>query len=78
MARELEEFPTEVLRTGYTKYPWDEWANGKPWELVAGEDYYGKMGNFVTQARRTARAKGMELHWARTSDKVLVLQFRKQ
>jgi hypothetical protein len=34
MARRLEAFPASAS----TRYPWAEWPDGSPWELVRGED----------------------------------------
>lgn len=36
MATEVDEVPGGF---GNTKYPWVQWANGKKWHLVRGEDY---------------------------------------
>lgn len=36
MAKELS---FGLDRTGNTKYPWDQWTNGKAWLLVRGEDF---------------------------------------
>lgn len=36
MAERIAEFPT---RPRNTRYPWDEWTDGKVWKLRAGEDF---------------------------------------
>jgi hypothetical protein len=53
MAEQLTDF--EFRRHGRPlKYPWAQWADGKPWRLVAGEDF-----TVTAEAMRTnARAFG--------------------
>jgi len=43
------------------KYPWDEWLDGEPWELFAGEDYNTLASSLLWLARRQARLRGMTL-----------------
>jgi hypothetical protein len=39
MAHRLDAFPGDAQVPSPRKYPWDEWADGSPWEIRRGEDY---------------------------------------
>ena len=44
-----------------TRYPWDEWTDGKERVLKEGDDFTCMAESFVLLARRTARVRGLEL-----------------
>jgi hypothetical protein len=53
MARVVDEMPRHRRRR---KYPWDEWLDGRTWELEPGVDFNGTpaamRATILTQARR--------------------------
>jgi hypothetical protein len=55
MARQLEAFPE---RPSTARYPWDQWLDGHPWELIRGEDFQAKPGTFRTNAQTQAKKRG--------------------
>lgn len=57
MARMLQEFP-EVIERQDGKYPWSEWANGKPWQLEQGVDFDTKIGSFRQTCAKLALRRG--------------------
>jgi hypothetical protein len=60
------------------KYPWGEWENGKPWEIVKGEDYHVSSQNMQVNLHMRA-AKDNKVVRTRTRREVagekLVFQF---
>jgi hypothetical protein len=55
MAQVLSEFPAVI---GEAKYPWDEWLDGRPFELVPDEDFTAKVTTFIANARLQAKRRG--------------------
>jgi hypothetical protein len=53
MARRLDSFPAQ---TG-SRYPWDEWLDGNPWELVPGEDFASKSSTLRANAQIQAKKR---------------------
>lgn len=79
MARELEtfEWPTLGQRPGRAqKYPWDQWLNGKPWELEHGTDYTCKTTSILHAAKKKLDAEQppRAFKWVRTGEKTIVIQ----
>lgn len=74
MAKQLSEFPR---RQGRQKYDWDQWLNGKVWELEQGSDFFIALNNFRSAATAAARDKGGKVRTAKTGAKTLVIQFYK-
>ena len=54
MARRLEAFPASAS----ARYPWDQWLDGSPWELVRGEDFHSKLSTLgpTPRSRRASVA----------------------
>lgn len=42
-------------------YPWDEWLDGRPWELVPGEDFKCTPASFRMLAALNAKHRGLKL-----------------
>lgn len=80
MAKELDEFPqTRGRRAGAaSRYPLDEWFNGKVWQLDAGEDFDAKPENIRITLSKAAKARDGKLRTALVNDgKSVVIQFLK-
>lgn len=79
MARELSEFPqTRGRKSGGSKYPLDEWLNGKILELTFGEDYHCQPENLRATLSKAAKDRGGKVRTALVNDKKsLVVQFVK-
>lgn len=62
MSRELT--PEEDARVqfkslpGQSKYPWDQWFNGKKWVLEPGVDFTSEIRSFRTALYNAARDRG--------------------
>lgn len=83
MARELDSFEDarKSLRRAERKYPWSQWANGKPWEVVHGTDFECGPDSFVAILRAKARTLTMKVRIRRGFDDndtaVIAFQFFK-
>lgn len=42
-------------------YPWDEWFDGRHWEIVRGEDFDSSVENFRGNALAAARRRSMRV-----------------
>jgi hypothetical protein len=76
MARRLPKFP-EV--EGQRKYPWGEWLDGDPIELIPGEDFTAKTRTLIANARLQAKRRGGEVRTrilGEGEQERVVLQFR--
>ena len=75
MARTLEKFPQV---RGAARYPWDEWLDGRVWELVPGEDFQAKVTTLKANAQIQAKKRSgrVRTRQIRSGDRqMLVLQF---
>ena len=54
-------------------YPWDDWFDGRIWQLVEGEDFDGPSTSMEKVVRSTAYAKGLKVR-ARVNDEGVVVQ----
>lgn len=58
MAQKLDTFPEGgTAREGYSRYPWDSWLDGSPWELSPGEDFKVTTKSFRSAAAQAARIR---------------------
>ena len=75
MARRLDNFPA---RPSTARYPWDEWLDGSPWELVRGDDFQAKAATFRANAQTQAKRRGGRVR-SRATDvngrEAVVIQF---
>jgi hypothetical protein len=65
MARELESFPP---RRRASKYPWEEWLNGRPWLLRHGEDYTVSSASMRASVARKAKELGKQVRTQASTD----------
>lgn len=49
------------MRNKRNKYPWDEWLDGKTWELRKGRDYESTLESFRAGAWRAANQRGKKV-----------------
>ena len=76
MAQKLSAFPSS---TGQ-RYPWDEWLDGDPWQLVRGEDYDAKTATLISNARVQADKRDGTVRTRNLQDagrEIVILQFVK-
>ena len=71
MPKVLKKF---LFRKTAAACPWDQWLDGRIWELTHGEDFTSKPMTFKLAARRTARLRGGELR-ANLDGNKLIIQF---
>ena len=74
MARTIDAFPH---RRATAKYPWDEWLDGRIWELKRGEDFQS-LHSVRSSAYVRARDRGL---WARVrivDEDTVVIQAAKE
>jgi hypothetical protein len=55
MARKLDQWPAPAATS---RYPWDQFLDGDPWELLQGEDFHSRPSTFVANARAQAKRRG--------------------
>lgn len=56
MARIVDSLPPARIKSNY---PWDEWFDGRAWELVKGEDFDCEVQSMRTMAYSRARERGL-------------------
>lgn len=66
MARVIRQFPDPPPAGGVhgIKYPWDEWLDGKVWELEIGADFYSSRESFRHAAGEAGRRRGFQVQTA--------------
>lgn len=55
------------------KYPWDDWMNGRPWEITHGQDFTCGSRSMKTQIHEEARRRGLGAR-VRTRGPVIVFE----
>jgi hypothetical protein len=76
MPRVLDNFP--ALK-GQTRYPWDEWLDGRVWALTVGEDFNAKVNTLKANAQLQAKKRGGRIRTRLLEDgdkQTLVIEFR--
>lgn len=76
MATELSTFPKR--RPPGQRYPWDEWTNGRPWQIMRGEDYDISTENMRTNLHMRASSIGRTVKTQKITDdqgEGLIFQF---
>lgn len=74
MAKVLKSF--DFSESGHSKYPWDQWADGRIWQLRAGEDFTASVPSFRVAAGTWARRNGRKVRIsARGATGTVTLQF---
>ena len=71
MPKVLKKF---LFRKTVAACPWDQWLDGRVWELTRGEDFTSEPNYFKIAARRIARLRGGNLR-ANIDGKKLIIQF---
>ncbi len=64
MAEVLDEIPAWVFRRGPGRresYPYDEWLDGRVWELHAGVDFTVNIRTMRSQVKKAAARRGCEV-----------------
>ena len=52
----------DFSRGGATsKYPWDEWLDGRIWRLIGGRDFQVPANNFRRHVCTTAKRRGLRV-----------------
>jgi hypothetical protein len=59
MARVIDKLPDSRRPGRPSLYPWDEWADGRAWVALAGEDYKTKHGGFRSAVMSEAKRRAM-------------------
>jgi len=55
----VDDLPYDPDEPPPTRYPWDEWADGKTRRFTADVDFHTTPRDFARQIRRAAWARGM-------------------
>jgi len=73
MAETVEQFqPLRPKRQGKPKYPWQDWLNGEPWLLYAGEDFTCQSDSLVSSAAKFAQRNGFAVRSSISEDGLIV------
>lgn len=75
MAKTVKTFNFTSRRSPF--YPWDEWFDGRIWQLTKGEDFSVSLHSFRTCAYLAASKRGGRVR-SSTSGDVVTLQFLKE
>lgn len=57
MAQQLQAFPSTSVASG----AFDEWLDGQPWMLIAGEDFTGSIATLRAALRNAAAKRGLKV-----------------
>lgn len=68
--------PDFRVHRSHAKYPWDDWQDGRVWEITAGEDFTTTPRYMQTQLHVRARHIGRQVT-TRIRDSVLTFTFQK-
>lgn len=74
MATQLRKYDWSLHAGGGRKYDWDKWLNGKPWKLVADEDFEVPIDSFRGAIWANARRHQLAVRVTKVNDKTLVIQ----
>ena len=74
MATQLKKFDWSKIGTGGSKYPWDQWLNGKPWKLMRGKDFDRAADSLRASVSAAAKRRGMTCRMTKPDDKTLIIQ----
>lgn len=74
MAEVLEEF--DFRRRGESRYPWDQWFDGRIWKLKQGEDFKCSLNAFYYGAYRAAGKRGGKIRLTKREDCIIFQFFR--
>lgn len=78
MANVITEMP-KISRAGGgrkgSKYPLDEWFDGKMREIVEGEDYECKRESLINMLHGKAAASGLKIHTVKTDNGFALVAF---
>lgn len=73
MAEVTQQFePLRPKRQGKPKYPWQDWLNGEPWRLYAGEDFECQSASLVSSAAKFAGRNGFSVRSSISEDGLMV------
>lgn len=78
MGKRLEKFPDDKAPQAQRRYPWDEWADGSPWEIRRGDDYPIATENMRVNLHMKADQLGGRVRTKKVTDEEgegLVFQF---
>ena len=76
MARVLSKLPQQIGKPYL--YPWDEWTDGRVWELTQGEDFQCALPSFRQIVYKTAHVQGLVVQVIRVSDTSVAIQFSEE
>jgi hypothetical protein len=71
MAKVLDEFAF-VYPKNAAKYRWDEWLDGRIWQLAAGTDFTIAIGQFRSAAFRAAQVRRLHLRTRQVDGDVVI------
>jgi hypothetical protein len=74
MAKTLDDYPfRDPSPPSSVRYPWDEWTNGRVWELRRGVDFDIEPRDMAREFRRAAVSRGKRARTARVAAEGLVV-----
>ena len=74
MAKKLKTLPVSLSRCKGPLYPWNEWLDGSPWELVKGKDFHCSLSGFMASAYHAAQRRGMYVKTRTNKTDVVCIQ----
>jgi hypothetical protein len=75
MAHVLAAFPEKKFIRKVTRtYPWDDWLDGRVWQLNMGFDFPNTPGVFRSQVYYNALQRGVSVRCMVLNERILVIQ----
>ena len=72
MAKVLKDFPVRAGKN--SRYPWDEWLNGRVWRLVYGTDFHVTSHSFLGSLSYRAKRSGIKVRTQHDGNDALIIQ----
>lgn len=75
MAKPITDF--EFIVDAIAKSPWDQWFDGRPWQLTQGEDFTEPIPHFLSRAREQGYQRGVRLRTQQLSERTVMIKAMK-
>lgn len=77
MAKTLDSFNFGT-RTNSTDYPWDDWTDGRVWELTRGVDFTSNAASFRAHLYKVSKDRGIDVRSRIIDEDTIVFRFNPQ
>lgn len=74
-AEVLDSYDWGTGRTRASKYPWEQWMDGKTYKIKKGIDFESSCSKFIQQLRQRASDYNARVNVANPDDETIVFQY---